>query len=201
MLGSKQVTLRITLNWLIGIAVVAVGLIVAYAFWIDGRPTLIFAAAVIGGSGALLNAVNGVDARASQVAQAASQGAQAKKAAALDFITRWLDPPFFYVKRSGRELIAFFRAHRGLEDQRRYLGDDANADRTANLFDIFNLFEEMSIAIQTDMVDEDILKRFFRSLVLEYWHIFEAFMGARRAERNNARLLIEAEWLYRHWRS
>ena len=70
----------------------------------------------------------------------------------------------------------------------------------ANLIDVLNLIEAMAIAVETTIADEEILKRFFRSIVLEYWHITGPFIEARRAEVNNPRLFLETEWLFQRWK-
>jgi hypothetical protein len=61
------------------------------------RPVFIFTAGVLGGTGALIAAVNALDARTSRFEQT-------KRAVSLDFLHRWNDPQFFHAKRNGREI-------------------------------------------------------------------------------------------------
>jgi len=93
--------------------------------------------------------------------------------------------------------MEFFRQNPGVVDQKKHLNEDAN--RFAGATDVLNLFETMSIAIQTEMAEETILFRFFRSYALGYWHVMEAVIKARRAEKENSRLYQEYEWLFAHW--
>jgi hypothetical protein len=44
-------------------------------------------------------------------------------------------------------------------------------------------------------------KRFFRPIVLEYWHLSEGVLKKSRAEQNNARLYKEFEDLYQRWKN
>ncbi len=193
MIGSRKVTLQFSLNWLICVCLVALGLILAFIFGPERwRPILVFTAAILGGSGALIAAINALDSRVAKVEQA-------RRATALDFVHKWNDPQFFHAKKSGREILRALREQETVEDQKRYLEEDPT--RLANLFDVLNLFEGMSIAIQTNIADEEAAKRFFRSLVIEYWHITEGFIKARRAERQNVRLLQEFEWLFSQWKN
>jgi Domain of unknown function (DUF4760) len=192
MIGSKRISFSIPMNWLIAIAVVALALIAAFILCPQWRTVLLFVAPVLGGAAALIAAFNAIDARSSQTLQS-------KKAASLGFMQLWLDPPFFHAKKNGRTIIAHFREHSGIEEQKAYLGQDPAY--LANLFDILNFFEAMSISIQTDIADEEILKRFFRSLTLEFWHCSETFIRARRAEKSNPRLLQEVEWLFNKWKT
>ncbi len=189
---SKQVTLRFSVNWLSAVGVVAIGLVVAFVLKPTWHETLIFAAAVAAGAGTLILAFSALDAAASQVYQQ-------KQAVGLEFLTRWLDPPFFHAKKNGREIIKYFREHPNVDEQKEYL--DGDPVMLANLFDVLNFFECASIATQTGMAEEEVIKRAFRSLVLEYWHVTGDFVKARRAERANARLFQELEWLFNRWKS
>jgi hypothetical protein len=190
MIGSRRITLKFPVNWLLAICGLAIALIVAYIEKPDWRPFLLFSAAVVGGAAALIAASNALDTRISQIEQT-------RKAVALDFILRWLGSDFNEAKKTSREVMEYFRQHPGVADQKTYL--NADADRFAGATDVLNLFETMSIAIQTGMAEETILFRFFRSYTLGYWHVMEAVIKARRAEKENSRLYQEYEWLFDHW--
>jgi Domain of unknown function (DUF4760) len=58
----------------------------------------------------------------------------------------------------------------------------------------------MSLAIEHEIVDTDITRRFFRGMLIEFWHLSEGFIEARRAARSNSRLLCELEWLFEKWK-
>jgi len=191
-IGSRKITLQFSVTWLVGICLVALGLILAFILGQESwRPTLIFTAAVFGGAGALIAAVNALDSRI-------AQGQQARMAVSLDFINRWNDPQFFHAKRNGREVVSELRQRQTPDEQMKYLQEDRA--RYSNLLDVLNVFEGLSGAIQMGIADEETAKRFFRSIVLEYWHVTQGFIKQRRAERQNARMLRDFEWLFNRWR-
>ncbi len=169
-IGSKTIALRIPVNWLYGIVVLVIALILAFIFvpnpttW---RPVLVFGAAVIAGAAGLTTAINNVDQRGAAATKAAQQAQEGRVAAALDFFYRWNDPTFFYCKRSGREIREAFKT-RSVDEQLVHLKEDST--RLANLFDLLNTFEALHIAIDKAVIDEDTARRFFRSIVIEYWH-------------------------------
>jgi outer membrane receptor for monomeric catechols len=182
-----------------GIALLAIALIVGFYFanqaW---RPVLVFGAAVIAGAAGLTTAINNVDQRAAANAKAEEQAKAAKVAAAFDWFHRWNDPRFFYCKKSSREVTDHFKTVTVVEEQVAYL--KADLARYANLIDMLNTFEGLAVAVEEGVVDETTARRFFRGIVVEYWHQMEGLIKKNRAEANNPRLWKEFETLYRRWR-
>jgi hypothetical protein len=200
-IGSRTFSFNIPVNWLYGIIGLAMALILAFIFVPDPekwRPVLIFGAAVIAGAAGLTTAVNNVDQRAAQSQKADEAAREARVAAALAVFYRWNDPTFFHCKKAGREIMLKFKSLTRVDDKIAYLREDMG--RYANLVDMLNTFEALEIAIDAKVVDNDIAKRFFRSIVMEYWHLTEEIIKKNRAERNNPRLWKEFENLYRRWR-
>lgn len=199
-IGSKTISLKIPVNWLWGVVLLAAGLIVAFILVPDRlRPDLVFSAAVIAGAAGLTTALNNIDIRASQTEKAAQSAKEARVAASLDFIYRWIHPHFFHCKKNGRETLRYFKEHQSPEAQAAYLKEDPT--RHANLIDVLNTFEALSIAIEMQAADEETARRFFRSVVLEYWHLSEDMLKRSRAEHGNARLYREFEALYQRWKN
>jgi hypothetical protein len=58
----------------------------------------------------------------------------------------------------------------------------------------------MHVAIANGIADEPMLKQFFRSIAVEYWHATEGYVKKRRVERGNTRLYCEFEKLYNQWK-
>lgn len=209
--GSKTISFKIPVNWLWGIVALGVLLIVAFIFipnpttW---RPVLVFAAAVIAGSAGLITAINNLDQRADLVTKEAQNAAKAaallaEQAAemrvqnALAVFDKWNSPHFFHCKKNVRVIVGYFREHQNPDEQIAYL--EADPDKYANLFDTLNLFEALEIAIASNTVDDNAAKRFFRSIVREYWHRTEGLIKRLRADRANGRLFCEFEKLYNRW--
>jgi len=179
-------------NWLLCIVGAALALIAVFIFapekW---HPALIFSTAVLGGAAGLTTAVNALDARSSAAKQAQIAGA-------LAFAERWNSPTFYHCKKAGREIIQHFRTI-DVEQQIKYLAEDSG--RFANLIDLINQFEALSIAIGCGTVDDDTARLFFRAIVIEYWHATESYTKKRRAEKGNPRLYLEFETLYGRWKN
>ena len=191
MIGSHTLTLRIPVNWLIAVGIAAALLVGGYIYVAPAnRHYVVFSASVLAGAGAALAAVNALDARVAQVRQS-------RIAAAIDFGHRWTSPEFFHARSAGRTIVGYLKANSNLEHQKQWLQEDAK--RLPDLLDVLNMLELLSLAVQADVLDEDLIKRQFRSVVNDYWHATEAFIKNRRAERQNARLLAEFEALFKRW--
>lgn len=190
--GSKKVTLSISLNWLWLIFLLVVALIALYLFGTPAwRPGLVFSAAVLAAGSALANAANALDARS-------SAGQQAKVTAAMTFIHAWTSPLFFHLKKNGREVMKQFKLLSHTADKVKYV--DATPELLANLTDLLNLMESLALAVLNDIADDATAKRYFRGIVVNYWHTVEGYIKARRAEQTNARLFCEFEALYLRWK-
>lgn len=198
MIGSKRIDFSIELNWLVAIGVVAVGLIVAFIVQPTWRPVLLFVAPVLGGSAALIAAFNALETRQVQSDQAAKSALATRRATSMNFVHAWMNPAFFHAKKNGRLLLKEFQSNPTAQQQKQYL--DTNPDHQANLFDLLNMFEALGLAVRCEVCDEELLKGYFRSVLIEYWHAAEGYIKMRRAERQNARLLQEMEWLFGRWK-
>jgi len=55
---------------------------------------------------------------------------------ALSLGREWNNPQFFHAKVNGRLIMVYFKAHHGLEDQKRFLTEDPA--RLGNLHDVLN---------------------------------------------------------------
>jgi hypothetical protein len=179
-------------GWLLVIFAITVLLIAAFIWgpskWHEG---LIFAASVLASAALLLSAADALDARG-------SREALAQKIAALEYINKWNSPQFYHCKKNGRAVLVYFKAHSVVGEQVTYVEGDPEIK--ANLIDVLNHFEALYIGIRNHIVDDDISREFFRSIALQYWHLCEAYIKNRRAERNNPRLLCEFEALFESWK-
>ena len=191
MIGSRRITLQFSVNWLVGIWAVALILIGAFIFGYDAwRPTLIFTAVVLGGTGAVIAAANALDSRAPRVQQA-------KIAVSLDLIYRWNDPNFLDAKKKGRDFLGGLGKQVAVEEQNKYIQEEQIL--LGNLLEVLNFFEVLSAAIQAGIADEEFAKRFFSHIVSRWWYASEAYIKLRRAERQNLQIFEELEWLFKKW--
>jgi hypothetical protein len=182
---EKIVELKFSVNWLRWIIYAAFAMVILYVVFPTWHDPLVYIAAVLGGVGVLISAMNEIDARREEIA--------AEKARrALQYISDWNHPQYYYAKSKGRQVLKHFETNGHAEDQ-------FVTDRLQNLIDVLNFFESLSLAIQLGHVDDNIAKRFFRGLVLDFWQTARPWIETRRAARHNPRLLKEIQTLAELW--
>jgi len=186
-MGSRRITLRIPVNVFIAITVVVLGMIGGFVFGPDTwHPYLVYAAAALAGGGGLMGVANAMDART-------AAGTREKRLTAMAFARDWNNPHFFHAKTNGRQILEYFKKNGHIDDQKKYIASVPALE--SNLNDVLNFFEALAVAIALELAEDETAKRFFRSIASQYWNAAEAFIRNKRAERNNARLYQELEWL------
>jgi len=191
--GSKKINITVPVNWLWAIVAIGLSLIVTFFVIEDAhRPALVFVAAVVAGCAALVTAINNVD-------QRISAAKTARVGAAIDLFHRWNDPKFLQCKLVGAEIRKKFREENCVSVDARLAFLREDPTRRGNLIDILNRLEALSIALDNNVVDEETCKRFFRTIVLEYWSLCEDVVKKMRAEAG-PRLFKELEALYERWK-
>ncbi len=198
MMGRREITFKISMNWLIILIVFGVFLILAFAAFDQYRAVLTFVAAIFGGVAAYVVAINAIEVRLAESEARLVESKQATKAAALEYVHKWNDPSFASAKKNCRETMHQFASLKTPSEKKDFLEGDGN--KLGDLLDVLNHFETLSIAIQEGVVDEDVARRFFRSIACQFWIFSQDFIVTRRNERNNARLMSELEWLYHRWK-
>jgi hypothetical protein len=182
---KQIVQLKFSINWLRWIIYAAFLMIIAYTIFPRSRDALVFIAAVLGGIGVLISAMNEIDARREEIDHGRAR-------TALRFVGTWNSPDFYHAKNKGRELLDHF--------EKNGPGDSAFlTERLQNLMDVLNFFEELSIAIQLGHADDAVAKRFFKSIIIHYWQVTEPWIKKRRAAKSNPRLLCEFQTLAEGW--
>jgi hypothetical protein len=77
---------------------------------------------------------------------------------------------------------------------------ELDAEARIAIITILNFFERVALAIDAKVVDEAIIKSFFKGLVREYYHgTINGLINPRRRERNNNRIFTELEELNKRW--
>jgi Domain of unknown function (DUF4760) len=120
-----------------------------------------------------------------------------QSSAATRFVERWNDPGFFEIKSRWRSLNE--ELQRLKQDERNVLLSENLVARTTAI-EVLNFFEEMSVAINTGSVDQALLQRFFRTMVLGYWEQYRYWIEHWRQMRNAPRFCIEFEQVVRNWK-
>lgn len=78
---------------------------------------------------------------------------------------------------------------------------DGDLKKRTIAVEILNFFEEMAANIVTDAVDEELLKNFFRTLVIRYYEDYEYWIIQHRRSRRAPDFCSELEKLARSWKS
>jgi Domain of unknown function (DUF4760) len=189
---KQIIELKFSINWLRWIIYAAFLMIIAYIFLPGWREVLVFLAAVLGGIGVLISAMNEIDARHEEIGTRREQIEHERARGALQFVSDWNAPEFYHAKNKGREVLEYF-------EKNGHADCDFIKERQQNLMDVLNFFEEMSIAIQLGHVDDIVAKRVFRSIAIRYWQMTEPWIKNRRAAKGNPRLVCEFETLIKNW--
>lgn len=93
--------------------------------------------------------------------------------------------------------------HESLEKrspQERAVEINGDLKKRTVVVEIFNFYEEMAVAINLGSVDEEALKRFFRTIVLRYWDDYGYWVGQHRLNRQAPRFATELEEVARKWK-
>jgi hypothetical protein len=102
-----------------------------------------------------------------------------------------------HVKLTVRDLVREKRANPQLDIE----GQLQDGAKSANVADVLNFFEEMAIAIQLEVADEETARRFFRGIVVTYYDALRGWIEKRRSERSNPRFFREIEWVWERWKA
>jgi hypothetical protein len=134
--------------------VLEMALLVAYHYFADGRPTIVFAATVAGAAFGLNSYLTAIGDRRATVSSR--------------FMERWNDPSFTEVRATVRKLL---RDEVSLSEimQNGKLSPEAARLRDCVIAEC-NFFEEMAITVLDRRADEDALFRFFRKTVVFTYH-------------------------------
>ena len=90
---QKLIEIKFSINWLRWIIYAALLMVVAYVFVPKWHDPLVFVAAVLGGIGVLISAINEIDARREEIG-----GQRAHRA--LQIINDWNHPTFYHAKKT-----------------------------------------------------------------------------------------------------
>jgi hypothetical protein len=71
----------------------------------------------------------------------------------------------------------------------------------ALVVDVLNFFEEMSLAMNEGLADEDTVRKFFRDMLEIYYGLFDEWIRGLRADpiRPRPRVYVQLEEVARRW--
>ncbi len=93
----------------------------------------------------------------------------------------------------------FMRDHPS--DITKLIDDPANIEIRQSVMILLNYFERLSLAYQTNMADNSLMKEYFRYLFSLYYTGFEEYIHRTRKEKENHKLFICYENVVKEWRA
>ena len=123
---------------------------------------------------------------------------------AFKYIMMWNDSQHTIFKNSVAEAHDFINdeslnALDKEEKIKKYLDDNPN--KKQDIVNLLNFLESMSICIKEGIVDEDLLLKFYRFIVIRYWDTFDSYILTRRKATDNYKIYKELEMLSEKWKS
>lgn len=76
---------------------------------------------------------------------------------------------------------------------------DEEADIREDLTLILNFFEEMSIGVELGMLNEDLLRRFYKSIIFDFYIILSPYIETHRQALRNPNIFSSFTYLARKW--
>jgi hypothetical protein len=77
----------------------------------------------------------------------------------------------------------------------------ADPEKRQNLFAALNFFEEIALAVNMGLADEEILRRMYRFTVVRGYGSVAPWVKKRRDEAEAPRIWTEVERLYESWKA
>jgi hypothetical protein len=190
--NKGRLTIHVTIGYLVIYAVVIASIAAALAYFYarsndDMRKVITYGSSLFGAMVALLTLIY-----TSQTIRQAND--ERKNAAAAKFIERWNTPSLTPIK------LQWWTLNHELdqltpEGRSTMLAADPPKRMTAT--EVLNFFEEMAVAVNTTSADEELLKRFFRTIVLAHWARYSYWITEHRKQTETAECLWNCKSLQR----
>lgn len=117
-------------------------------------------------------------------------------ARAFHYVERWNDPALLTLKHKWR-IIVDSAKDKSSEELAKELADDL--DKSTIVVEVLNFFEEISLAVNEGVADEETAIRLFGGAMREYFSTLKLWMEKRRAVRNRPKMWIEFETMILRW--
>lgn len=106
---------------------------------------------------------------------------------ALKYISKWNDPSFYMVRDVVSSITPIIKQEDDANKHSRLVYDHVceNYSLDQKVNDILNFLEEISIAVNKDLVNQDLIKEFFSFIFERYAFVFAYYINEKRRLRNN----------------
>jgi hypothetical protein len=120
----------------------------------------------------------------------------------LSYISRWNSTEYMTAKKVATEAKEQVEGRPLTDKQKEDILDqyiNSTPRRKQEIAHIFNFLEELCIALNRNLIDEELIKDFFRSIVASYCTLFSIYIAKRRRSTGNDQLYkaltdVAASW-------
>lgn len=124
------------------------------------------------------------------------------KEKSLDYISRWNSTDCSVAREIGQEVKTLLKNAKHIEHVsiiRTFLTE--NPKKELLIAFALNFFEELALALENQMVDEELSKSFFKGIFVEYYEILDVYIAERRRDKKNDDLYKKFTDLTIRWRN
>jgi hypothetical protein len=187
-------TIQVTVGYLIVYGLVIALIAGILAFWYsrsndDMRKVIAYGSSLFGAMVALMTLLY----TAQNIRQANDER---KRSAAAKFVERWNTPGLTSSKKDWWSLNDELGK---LSPEERAKTLEAELSKRMTATEFLNFFEEMAVAINTASADEELLQRFFRTVLLTYWDRYSYWITEHRKTTGKVRVYIEFQQVVERW--
>ncbi|MGK7949681.1 MAG: DUF4760 domain-containing protein [Xenococcaceae cyanobacterium] len=119
----------------------------------------------------------------------------------IECINRWNDPNFFDAKKNTDKIYDLVKGKSDSEYAKIVRQElDENLDLRRDIIEILNFLEQLSIYIDEQLVEENLLHEFFVDIVVKYGKTFKLWIVERRNEAGTDRIYEHFTAIYDKWK-
>lgn len=184
------VYIRLSILWFVVVLLAACALVGLYHYSAAKyRSTIIFGTSVLGG----VLTIWGLLQSAENLRRA---NYERKLEASARYVERWNNPSYLELKTKWRELNSSVENFTPEEIAAML---ERDLEKRITVVEILNFFEEMAVAILTEMADEKLLKRTFCIAIRKAYQRYGHWIDVHRTNRNARAYWSETQTLYERW--
>jgi len=157
---------------------------------------VVFAVSSSGIAAAILAAIYVGKGLRSTVLQRNESRAELRVSEAMQFAARWNDPRMAEIRKSWAKIVTDM-PDKSNDELRGVLRGDEGLRLAA--VSVLNFFEEVAIARSKQIADDEVLRRFFRSILLSGFKRLGSFIETRRQD-SSLTVWKDAEEMYDDWK-
>ncbi len=202
-----NVTIKLTFSIGVSLVIISLGLTIFHAVKKEHRETLTFLATALATSAAGASAVYGLRSIKQDIEQREVEIKQIAESQLLDrtlpYITRWNDPGYFPARKIAQELYQLKSSQKVIDQEKfiiNYLSDPKNYETKQAILNLLNFLEELAICIKLRLIKEDVIKEYYKGIVILYTETFYTLIQERRKEKNREEIFLALTDLCDKWK-